>query len=198
MVFIYGLMRLGWDLDQMAALFFVMGVLVGLVGRLGVQGTAGAFAEGFASMAYAAALIGFARAIFVVLSDGHIIDTIVNGVFTPLGRMPVALSALAMMVAQLGLHAPVPSVSGQAVLTMPVLVPLSDLIGMSRQVVVLAYQFGAGLCENVTPTNGALMAVLAAAGVPYGKWLRFAAPWLVILLIVAGAALLAALALGLR
>jgi uncharacterized ion transporter superfamily protein YfcC len=72
------------------------------------------------------------------------------------------------------LHVPVPSVSGQAVLTMPLLVPLSDLIGLSRQVTVLAYQTGAGLTEMITPTNGALMAVLLAAGVPYSRWLRFA------------------------
>src|SRR5215212_6001896 len=69
-------------------------------------------------------------------------------------------------------HVAVPSVSGQAVLTMPVLVPLSDLLGISRQVTVLAYQLGSGLCELVTPTNGSLMAVLAAAGVSYDKWIR--------------------------
>jgi uncharacterized ion transporter superfamily protein YfcC len=71
-----------------------------------------------------------------------------------------------------GIHVPVPSVSGEAVLTLPVLVPLSDLIGLSRQVTVLAYQYGAGLCELVTPTNGALMAMLAAAGVGYDDWLK--------------------------
>jgi uncharacterized ion transporter superfamily protein YfcC len=68
---------------------------------------------------------------------------------------------------------------------MPVLVPLSDLLGMSRQVTVLAYQTGAGLCELLTPTNGAMMAVIAAAGVPYGKWVRFTAP--LVALLVAGA-----------
>jgi uncharacterized ion transporter superfamily protein YfcC len=73
-------------------------------------------------------------------------------------------------------HVPVPSVSGQAVLTMPVMVPLADLLGFSRQAAVLAYQTGAGLTELWTPTNGALMAVLLAAGAPFGKWLKFAAP----------------------
>jgi uncharacterized ion transporter superfamily protein YfcC len=71
-------------------------------------------------------------------------------------------------------HIPVPSVSGQAVLTTPVLVPLADLLGMSRQAPVLAYQTGAGMMEALTPTNGALMAVLLAARLPYGQWLRFA------------------------
>jgi uncharacterized ion transporter superfamily protein YfcC len=190
-------MRLGWDFPQMAALFFVMGVVAGLVGRLGIAGTAAAFGEGFASMAYAASLIGFARAIFVVLNDGHVIDTIVNGIFTPIGHLPVALSAIAMMLAHFALHFPVPSVSGQAVLTMPVLVPLSDLIGLRRQVTVLAYQYGAGLGDKVLPTNGALMAVLAAAGVPYGRWLKWAFPWALVLLALGAAAVLAAIAMGL-
>ncbi|MBI1722666.1 MAG: YfcC family protein, partial [Gemmatimonadetes bacterium] len=173
---VIGVMRLDWGFNELSAAFFVMGVLAGLVSGLRVRGTAEAFVEGFASMAYAAMLIGFARAIYVVLDDGQIVDTVVYGLVTPLAGLPVFLSALGMMAVQALVHVPVPSVSGQAVLTMPVLVPLSDVIGLSRQVTVLAYQYGAGLCELLTPTNGALMAILAAAGVPYGEWLRFAVP----------------------
>ncbi len=175
-VFIYGVLRLGWDFDQMSALFFLMGVLAGLVGGLGVGGTSLAFVRGFEGMAYAGLLIGFARAIFVVLDQGRIIDTIVHGLFTPIGSLPLVLSAVGMTAVQAMIHVPVPSVSGQAVLTMPVLVPLSDLLGLSRQLTVLVYQIGAGLCELMTPTNGALMAVLAAAGVEYENWLRFVTP----------------------
>ena len=175
-VFVVGIMRLGWDFDQMSALFFLMGVAAGLVGGLRVAGTAEAFVEGFKSMAYAALLIGFARAIYVVLDQGRIVDTIVHGLFAPIAQLPVALSALGMMTVQTAVHFPVPSVSGQAVLTLPVLVPLSDLLGLARQVTVLAYQYGAGLCELLTPTNGALMAILAAAGVGYEKWLKFVVP----------------------
>jgi uncharacterized ion transporter superfamily protein YfcC len=175
-VFIYGVMRLGWDFDQMSALFFAMGVVAGLVGGLGAGGTARSFVTGFSSMAYAAMLIGFARAIFVVLDHGRIIDTLVNALVTPLQALPVTMSAVGMMLVQAAVHGPVPSVSGQAVLTMPVLVPMSDLVGLSRQVVVLAYQYGAGLTDLITPTNGALMAVTAAAGVKFGDWLAFAVP----------------------
>jgi uncharacterized ion transporter superfamily protein YfcC len=81
-----------------------------------------------------------------------------------------------MIVLQGAMHVPVPSTSSQAVLTLPLLVPLSDLIGLSRQVTVLSYQYGAGLCDLLTPTNGALMAMLAAAGVRYEEWFRFAVP----------------------
>lgn len=136
-------------------------------------------------MAFAALLIGFARGIYVVLDEGRVVDTVVHGLFTPIADLPVALSALAMMAAQILIHFPVPSTSGQAVLTLPLLVPLSDLIGLSRQVTVLAYQYGAGLCELITPTNGALMAMLAASGVRYEEWLKFAGVLFGILLVLA-------------
>ena len=174
--FITGVLVYKWDFSQMAAVFFVMGVAAGLIGRLGVNGTAEAFVKGFQSMAYAAILIGFARAIFVVMEDGHIVDTLVSAMFRPLGHLPVAASAAGMMAVQTVLHFPVPSVSGQAALTMPVLVPLADLLHLSRQVVVLTFQYGAGICELITPTNGALMAILGASRVRYGDWLRFVGP----------------------
>lgn len=180
-VFIAGAQRWGWDFEQFSALFFLMGVAAGLIGRLGIPGTAEAFVEGFRSLAFAALLIGFARGIYVVLDDGMIIDTIVHALFTPLASLPRAVSAAGMMGVQTLIHIPVPSTSGQAVLTMPVLVPLSDLLGLSRQITVLAYQYGAGLCELLTPTNGALMAMLAATGVPYDQWFRFAGKlWLLL------------------
>jgi uncharacterized ion transporter superfamily protein YfcC len=140
-------------------------------------------------MAFAALLIGFARGIYVVLEEGHVVDTIVHGLFTPIADLPVTLSALAMMAAHTLIHVPVPSTSGHAVLTMPLLVPLSDLIGLSRQVTVLAYQYGAGLCELITPTNGALMAMLAACGVRFDDWIRFAGPIFAVLLGLAAVAI---------
>lgn len=197
-LFIVGVMRYHWDFDQMSALFFVMGVAAGLIGRLGVSGTAEGFVEGFQQMAFAAMLIGFARAIFVVAEQGKIIDTIVSGLFAPISQLPVGVAAIGMMVVQLLLHFPVPSVSGQAVLTMPVLVPLSDLLGLSRQVTVLAFQYGGGLCDLLAPTNGGLMAVLAASKVPYGKWLRFLAPVYAALFALGAVAVLIAIAIGLK
>jgi uncharacterized ion transporter superfamily protein YfcC len=103
-----------------------------------------------------------------------------------------------MMAGQALLHFPVPSVSGQAVLTLPILVPLADLLGLSRQVVVLAYQYGAGLCELLTPTNGALMAILGAASVRYEAWLRFALPLYLGLAALGILALAIGVAIGLR
>ena len=192
----YGVVALGWDFDQMGALFFVLGVGAGLLGGLGLSGTAEGFVTGFRDIAFSALLIGFARAIFVVLEQGHIVDTIVQGMSAPLAHLPVMLSALGMMVVQTALHLPVPSVSGQATLTMPLFAPLADLIGMSRQVVVLAFQYAAGLCELITPTNGSLLAMLAICGVRFDEWLKFVWPLYGLLLGLGVAGVLAAIWLG--
>ena len=197
-VYIYGAQHLDWEFDQLSALLFAVGVLAGLLGRLGLDGTAEAFVDGFKSMAYAGLLVGFARAIYVVLSEGRIVDTIVNGLFSPLNGLPPAMSAIGMMLAHTVIHFPVPSSSGQAVLTLPLLVPLSDLIGLSRQVTVLAYQYGSGLCDVLTPTNGSLVAMLAAAGVRFEDWLRFALPLWILLAGLAAMAIGVGVAVGLR
>jgi uncharacterized ion transporter superfamily protein YfcC len=197
-VYVIGVLKLGWEFDQMSGLFLLLGIGAGLVGGLGLAGTAAALADGFRSMAYAGMLIGFARGIFVVLNDGRVIDTLVYGLLLPVERLPNVFAAAGMVVAQALIHVPVPSTSGQAVLTMPVLVPVSDLLGISRQVTVLAYQLGGGLCELVTPTNGALMAVLAAAGVSYDKWIKFCAPIYLALMLLAFLAVGLGAAIGLR
>ena len=197
-IFVYGVAALGWDFDQEAALFFIMAIVTGLIGGLGVGGTADAFIDGLRSMAYAALLIGFARSISVVMEQGLIIDTVVQGLAAPLAGFPVAVAGVGMMVVQAAIHVPVPSTSGQAVLTLPVFAPVADLIHMSRQVAVLAYQYGAGICELITPTNGALMAILAAAGLRYEQWLR-STGWLLAALVALGAAsIVIAVAIGLR
>ncbi|GMV04376.1 MAG: short-chain fatty acids transporter [Gemmatimonadota bacterium] len=196
-VVVQGIMAWGWGFNELSAAFFLMGIVVGALGGLGVGGTADAYVKGFQGMAYAGILIGFARAIYVVLQDGRIVDTLVHGMFTPLEGLPVLASALGMMAAQAAIHVPVPSVSGQAVLTMPVLVPLSDLLGLSRQVTILAYQYGAGLCDLVTPTNGALMAMLGVAGVRYEEWMRFTAPLWLALMALGAVAVAVGIAIGL-
>jgi uncharacterized ion transporter superfamily protein YfcC len=164
---------------------------------MGLGGTAEAYVRGFRDMSYAAILIGVAGAITVVLAQGRIIDTIVHGAFIPLEGLPRLVSALGMVAAHAAVHVPVPSNSGQAVLTMPLLVPLSDLLDIPRQVTILAYQYGGVLCDLLTPTNGGLMAVLAAAGVRYDDWLRYAVPLWGGLLAIGAVAIAVGLAIGL-
>jgi uncharacterized ion transporter superfamily protein YfcC len=173
--YLYGVMRLSWGFDELSAAFLIGGVAAGLIGGLGATGTVRAFLEGMQALLPAASMVALARSISLVLTDGRVIDTILHALATPLAQVPALATGVMMIPAHALIHVPVPSVSGQAALTMPIFVPLGDLVGLSRQAVVLAYQTGAGLMELLTPTNGALMAVLLAADVPFSRWVRFAA-----------------------
>jgi uncharacterized ion transporter superfamily protein YfcC len=171
--YVYGALRLDWGFNELSGAFLLAGLIAGLVGGLGLTATITVYLEGAASLVSAAMIIGVARSISLVLEDGRVVDTILYGLATPLEHMPSVTAALLQIPAHALIHLVVPSVSGQAVLTMPLFVPLADLLGLSRQVPVLAYQTGGGLAELVWPTNGALMAILLAAGVPYQQWIRF-------------------------
>jgi uncharacterized ion transporter superfamily protein YfcC len=190
--YVYGALEWGWGFNELSAGFFAAGIAAGLLGGLGVSGTVDAYLDGMQSLLSAAVLVGVARAISVVLAEGRVIDTVLHGLAAPLGDLPAMTAAFLMVPVHALIHVFVPSVSGHAVLTMPVLVPLSDLLGISRQVTVLAYQTGAGLTEILTPTNGALMAILLAAGVPYQRWARFAIGGVALAVIVGVAGMLAA------
>jgi uncharacterized ion transporter superfamily protein YfcC len=190
-MYVYGALRLDWGFNELSGAFLVAGILAGLVGGLGTMGTLTAYLEGAQSLLSAALMIGVARSISMVLDDGHVVDTILNGLVTALANAPATLSGFLQIAAHALVHVVVPSVSGQAVLTMPLLVPLADLLGFSRQVPVIAYQTGAGLTELLTPTNGALMAVLLAANVPYQRWVRFVLGGLAIQVLVGVAAIIA-------
>jgi uncharacterized ion transporter superfamily protein YfcC len=194
-VYVYGSVALGWGFNELSGGFLIAGCVAGLLGGLGVGGTTTAYLEGMQAMLPAAILIGVARTLSLVLTDGHVTDTILNGLATPLSRAPAAFASILMIPFHSIVHVAVPSVSGQAVLTMPILVPLSDLLGISRQVTVLAYQTGAGLTELLTPTNGGLMAVLLAAGVPFSRWIRFAVVGVLLALIVGVVGMVAAMGL---
>jgi uncharacterized ion transporter superfamily protein YfcC len=182
--YVYGVLALDWGFNELSALFLVAGYAVGIVAGLGVRGTTERFLAGMSSMLAAALFVGFARSISLVLTEGRIIDTILYGLATPLDDVPGFLAAGLMVPMQALLHIPVVSNSGQAVLTMPILAPLADLLGFSRQVSVIAYQTGAALSDGWIPTNGAMLAMLVAAGVPYGRWLRFAVPGLLLVSVV--------------
>ena len=182
--YIYGVLRLDWGFNELSALFLVAGFAVGLVSRLGLDDTARAFLDGMSTMLAAALFVGVARGISVALSDGRVIDTIIYALANPLDDLPRSAAALLMVPIHALIHIPVSSVSGQAVLTMPIMAPLADLLGLSRDAAVIAYQTGGGLMEMATPTNGALLATLYAAGVPFGRWLTAAVPGALLVSIV--------------
>lgn len=172
--YVYGAIALGWGFNELTAGYVAAAIAAGLLGGLSLAGTLDAYLKGMQSLLAASVMVGVARSISVVLTEGRVIDTILSGLSAPLSAVSATTAALLMIPFHAIVHIPVSSVSGHAVLTMPVLVPLSDLLGISRQVTVMAYQTGAGLTELLTPTNGALMAVLLAAGVSFERWFRFA------------------------
>lgn len=172
-VMAWGIVYKDWGYNEMSALFFVVGVSCGLIGELGLNGTARAYAEGFSEMIFAGVIVGLARSVYLVLQNTAIIDPIIHAMFVPLESMPVQFAAVGLYISQTLIHIPVPSSSGQAVLTTPLAVPLTDLLGVSRQIAVLTYQYAGGLMDLITPTNGGMMAVIAAAGIKYNNWIGY-------------------------
>lgn len=193
---IFGMLSLGWSFNEISAEFFVVGIIIGLLGGLGLNGTFLTYIEGLKQMTFAAMIGGLAYAIPLVLKEGLIIDSIIYGLFTPLQYVPPVFSAVGMMISQGMLHIIIPSYSGQAVLTMPVLAPLSDLIGLSRDVCVMAFQYGAVLTNMIAPTNGALMAIITIAGISYDDWFKFALKKLIIIFMLCALALFIAILIG--
>ncbi|NJB69861.1 putative ion transporter superfamily protein YfcC [Saonia flava] len=194
----YGMLELEWGFNELSASFFALGIISGLIGKLGVNKTGETYVSGFKEMIFAAMIIGLANSISLILKEGMVIDSIVYGLFGPLKSFSPAFSGVLMMISHVILHFPLPSYSGQAVMTMPILVPLSDLIGMSRQTCVLAYQYGAVMADMIVPTNGALMAVLAINGISYNKWFKFAIKPTLLILLIGAIAIVAAVTMGYR
>jgi uncharacterized ion transporter superfamily protein YfcC len=197
-ILIWGLSRWGWYLIEMSALFLALAVVLAAVGRIGPDRAARVFGEGAAELTMTALLIGFARAIQIVLDDGGVIDTIVHGLSVPLQTLGPSLAAVGMFMVQSATNLFIPSGSGQAYVTMPIMAPLADVVGISRQVAVLAFQFGDGFTNILVPTNPVTIGILAIAGVPYERWLRFVLPFMVKVWLVGSLALVAAVWLGIQ
>jgi len=176
-----GVLTLDWGINELTAMFLVSGFAVGLLQKRTLTETTTGFISGMELMLGAGLLVGVARAISVVLTDGQVIDPIIAGLVAPLGEMPALAAATLMIPVHAVLHIAVPSFSGQAVLTMPIMAPLADLLGFSRDGAVIAYQAGAIITDLINPTNGAMLAMLYKANVPYGRWVRFAVPGMLLM-----------------
>jgi uncharacterized ion transporter superfamily protein YfcC len=187
---VYGVGKHEWWFDMLMAVFLGLGILATLFGRLSPNEAANKFCEGAAEMTTTALLIGVARTIEVVLDDGMVIHTIIDGVATSIDGAGSYAASLGMLALQSLANLFIPSGSGQAYVTMPIMAPLSDLCGVERQTAVLAYQIGDGFMNMVVPTNGLLMGMLALGRVPYGRWLRFIVPLMIQLYLLAAIAML--------
>jgi uncharacterized ion transporter superfamily protein YfcC len=195
---LWGVQALGWWMNDMAGGFFLMGIVAALACRLPLGETMRAYVRGLETMVVAALVVGFARAITVVLNDGHVMDTLIHAAASGLGHVPALVAVQGMFLFQSLLNVLVPSGSGQAAVTMPLMAPLADVIGLTRQTAVLAFQFGDGLGNMIIPTSGVLMAMLALAKIPYATWVRFALPLYLMLSALAAAFLAVAVVVGYR
>lgn len=175
-VTIWGVSSQGWFMIEMAGMFLLMMLIIGLVSGLTPSAISASFSEGMRSVLEAAIIVGVARSVAVILEDGQILDTIVHSLGDAVSGMPSELSAVGMFAVQTGFNFVVPSGSGQAVVTMPIMAPLADLLDVTRQTSVLAFQLGDGLTNILYPTSGYFMAALAIGGVRWEKWLKFYLP----------------------
>ena len=173
---IIGTVKWGWYFEEIAALFFGLSIVSAIFGRMSINQFANSLGAGMAGIATGALVCGFARGITVVLTDGNILHTILYGIANVLAELPSAVSALGMYVFQCLLDYPIPSGSGQASVTMPIMAHLADLTGVTRQTSVLAFQLGDGISNIFSPTSGYFMAALALAKISYEKWVKWILP----------------------
>ena len=194
-VMIWGVSSQGWWMARMGALFFGMAIVVGLVARMGEKKLTSAFVDGSKDLLGVALVIGLARGIVVIMEQGLIADTILNSAAETLAGLSQVAFINLMLWIEIGMSFLVPSSSGLAVLSMPILAPLGDFANVGRDLVVTAYQSASGLVNLVTPTSAVVIGGLAIGRVPFDRWLAFIWPLLLILTLLIMAALSAAVVL---
>ena len=162
-----------WYLPEITALFLGMGIVCGIIAGFGANRIAEELLAGAKDILSAALVVGFASGIIVILQDGHVVDSLLHGMQEGLdGTGPVA-SLSAMYGIQALINFLIPSATAKAAITIPIMAPFADMVSVSRQAMVLAFQFGDGFTNMVTPTSGVLIAALAMARIPYAKWVKW-------------------------
>ncbi len=177
---VFGVIKWGWDMPEIGGSFVAIGIIGGIVAGMSGDDICAAFIEGSTNVLEGALIIGVSRGIAVVMANASITDTIVHAMAGVLQNVPSAFSAVGMVVIQTVIEFFVSSGSGQAVATMPIMAPLADLIGLTRQTAVMACQFGDGLTNILYPVSGYFIATIGLAKVPYEKWVKFFMPLLLV------------------
>ncbi len=175
-IYILGALKLGWSLNHMAAIFLIISAGTGIIAKMSPDDVVKEFMGGARKLVYGALIIGFARAIVLVMQNGKILDTIVHWLAIAMEPFSSVFGAIAMFFGNSLFALLVSSGSGNAVVMMPILTPLSDLMEIPRQVAVTAYQLSDGFMNSITPASGVLLACLAIGGVPWTKWVKFMLP----------------------
>ena len=195
-VFVYGVSAHHWYITELNSIFLAIGLIAAIIARLPAGETSRTFLEGAAAMTPAALLVGFARTIEVVMTDGQIIDTVVYSIAGLLEGLPSEASAIGMLAVQTVCNFFIPSGSGQAFVTMPIMSPLATLTDVPQQTAVLAYQFGDGFTNMIVPTSALVMGALALGKVPYAAWFKFVGPLLLKMFALAAVFLVVSMHIG--
>lgn len=177
-VMLYGVFANGWYINEIAGLFLFMAIVIGIINKMNANQIVKEMMVGASGVTAGALVIGVAASIQVILDQAQIIDTIVNALSSLIQDMPIAISAIVASVVQGVINLFVPSGSGQAMVTMPILIPVADLVGMSRQLMITAFQVGDGLTNLIVPTSGGTLAMLALGRVSYEQWLKAIMPFM--------------------
>jgi len=193
---VYAIQAKGWWLAEMSGGFILMGIIAILISGISLSDAVNSFIKGMEEMVVAALVVGFAKGVQIVLQDGQILDSIIYYAATLLSDSSKLFAAQGMLVFQTILNFFIPSGSGQAAVTMPIMAPLADVLGISRQVSVFAFTCGDGFANLIIPTSGVLMAMLSIAKIPYQKWLRFIFPLFLQLILLSGLFLAIAIMIG--
>ncbi|MBQ7795833.1 MAG: YfcC family protein [Lachnospiraceae bacterium] len=194
--YVYGTVALGWGFAHLGAMFVIVGMISGGINGLGVNGTAETFLRGAKSMAEAGIVMGVAFGISWVLTEACILDTIVYYMAGMLAGLSPVVSIIALFVVVMFINLLIPSGSGKAVVVMPIILPIAQIVGIESQVAILAYQFGDGVTKMCTPLLGVLLLALGFGRVPFSKWAKFVFPLVGILVIVSCAVLVVAMKIG--
>lgn len=182
---VLGVLKFDFYINEMAGLFLLCGILAGIIGGLSSGEIADAFLAGCSNMLFANLVIGMCNGAVLIMQNAHIMDTVIHYMASMLNGLPPTLSACGMFIVQDLFNVLVPSGSGKAAITMPLFAPLADLIGVTRQTAVLAFQMGDAFTNVFAPTSGEVVAACAMAHISFGKWFRWLAPLFAIWCVVA-------------
>lgn len=192
---LYGVFNLNWYINEISAIFLMVTLATGIIAKMGATNLSETILKAVAYVAPGAFMVGFATTIKVLMEMGHISDTISFHLSEILKTLPLYLSAIGMSVSQSVINFFIPSGSGQALATLPVMLPLGEVIGLSRQTTILAFQIGDGVSNLLNPTLGGLIAMLSMCRVPLNKWFRFIFPVAIIVFLISAIALVLAVAI---
>ncbi|MFJ7407082.1 MULTISPECIES: YfcC family protein [unclassified Lysinibacillus] len=179
-VLVIGVIKFQWYITEIASLFILSGIIMGILGKLSSDQIVQSFMNGAAGLITGALVIGVSRATLIVLEHGHIIDTILYHTSSALQHVPPVFSSAGMFILQSFIHFVVPSGSGQAALTMPIMAPLADLLGVTRQTAVLSFSMADGIGNIIFPTSGYFMAALSLAKIPWSRWAKWVWPLILV------------------